>query len=156
MAKYVDEMVLTLREKYKKYNIDQDPYCFIKADSGTYGIAVWSVSSGKEVLDINKKERNKMNMLKGSVQNTTVMVQEGIPTIETIDDQPAEPLIYGINGQVVANLFRSNENRDSKKSLNTAGMKFVDLENLDDKSKVVYNMIARLAYLACAIENSEL
>ena len=166
LAKNVDLMIENLRKKYQEYGVAEDPYCYIKADNGTYGIAVWPVFSGTEVLEINKKERNKMNMLKGSVQTTQVMVQEGIKTLDRIDDKIAEPMIYLINGCVVGNLFRVNESRDEKISLNSTGASFFDLENLSEnqlklgleKNKMVpiYSLVARLAALAAAIENQKI
>ncbi|MBU6140319.1 MAG: glutamate--cysteine ligase [Proteobacteria bacterium] len=165
LAKYVDELIENLRKKYAEYGIDEDPYCYIKADNGTYGIAVWPVFSGQEVLEINKKERNKMNMLKGSVQTQKVMIQEGIKTNDKISGKIAEPMIYLINGEVVGNLFRANETRDEKISLNAAGANFFDLRNLEEKELIlglekneinqVYSLIARLAALASSIENSQ-
>jgi glutamate--cysteine ligase len=166
LAKKVDELLENLRKKYQEYGIADEPYCYVKADSGTYGIGVWPVFSGQEVLDINKKERNKMSVLKGSVQNTRVIIQEGIKTIDKIDGKIAEPMIYMINGQVVGNLFRANENRDEKISLNAAGASFFDLRNLSEnqlklgleKNRIaeVYSVIARLAALAASIENSQI
>ena len=163
LAKLVDETNEKLTAKYQEYHINDAPYCYIKADSGTYGIAVWPVSNGTEVLEINKKARNKMNMLKGSVQNEQVLVQEGIQTVDKIKNTIAEPMIYMIGGQVVGNLFRTNEARDEKISLNASGAVFHDLEQLSDdeitlgstKEKViiVYSLIARLAAVAAAIEN---
>ncbi len=165
LARYVDELIENLRKKYQEYGINDEPYCYIKADNGTYGIAVWPVFSGQEVLEINKKERNKMNMLKGAVQTQKVMIQEGIKTIDKIDGKIAEPMIYMINAEVVGNLFRVNETRDEKISLNSAGANFFDLKNLSEnqlnlgseKNKIaeVYSVIARLAALASAIENSK-
>lgn len=162
LAKTVDDLLAEIKEKYRQYNITEEPYCFIKADNGTYGIAVWSVSSGNDVLEINKKERNKMNMLKGSVQTTRVMVQEGIKTIDKIDNKIAEPMIYLMNGQVVGDLFRANPNRDEKISLNSDGMEFFDFENLEKnqlnisleklETIAIYNFIAKLAALAAAME----
>ncbi len=166
LAQKVDELIENLRKKYREYAIDDEPYCYVKADNGTYGIAVWPVFSGQEVLEINKKERNKMNMLKGSIQTQKVMIQEGIKTIDKIDGKIAEPMIYMINSQVVGNLFRVNEARDEKISLNAAGANFFDLRNLDEnqiklgleKNKItdIYSLIARLAALASSIENSQL
>lgn len=163
LAKQTDELLANLAIKYQEYGIKEEPYCYIKADNGTYGIAVWPVSSGREVLEINKKERNKMNMLKGSIQNTSVIIQEGIKTVDRISDKIAEPMIYMIGGKVVGNLFRVNESRDEKISLNTAGMSFLDLEELPEeqlnigteKNKItdIYSLIARLAALAATIEN---
>ena len=166
LAKSVDKLLEELREKYKEYGISDEPYCYIKADNGTYGIAVWPVFSSTDVLEMNKKERNKMNMLKGSVQTQRVLVQEGIKTVDRIDGKIAEPMIYMIGGEVVGNLFRVNEARDEKISLNAAGAEFFDLRNLEEnqltlgisKEKItsVYSLIARLAALASSIENSQL
>jgi len=166
LAKAVDDLIKNTAQKYQQYGIDEQPYCYVKADSGTYGIAVWSVASGEEVLHINKKERNKMNMLKGSVQNTSVMIQEGVKTIDKINFEIAEPMIYLMNAQVIGNLFRVNNSRDEKTSLNAAGASFFDLANLDenqiqlgaDKNNIVkiYALIARLAALAAAVEQQQM
>lgn len=166
LANHVEEILAELRKKYAEFGINEEPYCYIKADSGTYGIGVWPVFSGQEVLEINKKERNKMHMLKGSVQNTRVMIQEGIKTIDKIDGKIAEPMIYLINGQVVGNLFRANQERNEKISLNAAGAEFFDLQNLSqnqlqlglEKNHLApaYSLISRLAALAAAIENQQL
>ena len=165
LAQGVDELLADLAKKYQQYGIDEQPYCYVKADSGTYGIGVWPVFSAKEVAEINKKERNKMNMLKGSVQNTKVIIQEGIKTIDKINNKVAEPLIYLINAKIIGNLFRTNEARDDKSSLNSPGSNFFDLQNLLEnqvqlgleKNKIIeiYSLIARLAALASAIENSQ-
>ncbi len=166
LASNVDQMLDRLREKYRQYGIEDEPYCFIKADNGTYGIAVWPVFSGQEVLEINKKERNKMSMLKGSVQTHKVMIQEGIKTLDKIDGKIAEPMIYMVAGEVVGNLFRINELRDEKISLNAGGASFCDLRNLEksqleiglekDQIGLVYSLSARLAALASSIENQQL
>ncbi|MBM3580109.1 MAG: glutamate--cysteine ligase [Alphaproteobacteria bacterium] len=163
LAQNVDELIKNIRKKYQEYGINDEPYCYIKADNGTYGIAVWPVFSGQEVLEINKKERNKMNMLKGSIQTQKVMIQEGIRTDDKIDGKIAEPMIYLINGQVVGNLFRVNETRDEKISLNSPGANFFDLQNLTedqlqlgiakDQITETYSLVARLAALASSIEN---
>lgn len=163
LAKYVDGMIGNLEKKYQEYGIQDKPYCYVKSDNGTYGMAVWSVSSGAQVLEINKKDRNKMNMLKGSVKNTQVMIQEGIRTTDKIDNKTAEPMIYLINGKPAANLFRVNESRDEKSSLNAANASFFDLDELSEnqlelgseKNQIneVYSLIARLAALSSAIEN---
>ncbi len=166
LANYVEELILELRKKYQEYGIEEEPYCYMKADNGTYGMAVLPVFSGADVLEINKKERNKMATLKGSVQSTSILIQEGIKTVDKIHDKISEPMIYMIGGKVVGNLFRSNENRDEKISLNAMGASFFDLEILSDeqiklgseKNKItaLYSVIARLAALASSIENSNI
>ncbi len=163
LAKYVDELISKLREKYKQYNIDSEPYCYVKADNGTYGMAIMIVKSGAELLEINKKDRNKMNNIKGSVQNTGAIIQEGVPTRDLIKNMIAEPMIYLIGGDVVGNLFRVNNTRDVNISLNSAGMSFYDLNDLNDKDlqlgleksdiAKIYNVIAKLSAAAAALES---
>lgn len=162
VAKNVDNLLSKLKDKYTKYGINEEPYCYIKSDNGTYGMSIMTVKSGAEVLEINKKDRNKMNALKGSIQNHTAIIQEGIPTIDKIKDMIAEPMIYVMAGEVVGNLFRANDARDEKISLNAAGMSFYDLENLNDddlqlglsKSQIslIYSTIAKLSAIAASME----
>ncbi len=166
LAKEVDELLKKTAAKYQQYGIDEAPYCYIKADHGTYGMAVWPVMSGDEVLHINKKERNKMNMLKGAKQNTSVLIQEGVSTVDRINSEIAEPMIYLMNGQVVGNLFRVNNSRDDKTNLNSAGASFFDLSNLKEEQlqlgaakndiAKIYSLVARLAALAAAVENQQI
>ncbi|MBL6664541.1 MAG: glutamate--cysteine ligase [Rickettsiales bacterium] len=163
LQKKVDKVILELKEKYQQYGINENPYVYVKADNGTYGMAIWTVSSGQEILEINKKNRNKMNVIKGSIQNTKVMIQEGVKTIDTINNNVAEPMIYMINATIVGNLFRVNEGRNEKSSLNAPGASFFDLNDLDDqntqlgltkdRAPLIYSVVSRLAALATAIEN---
>jgi len=161
LAKNVENLLKKIAEKYLEYNIKDEPYCYIKADNGTYGMAVWSVSNPQDVIDINKKERNKMNMLKGSTQTSKVMIQEGIITADKINNNPCEPMIYMINGEVAQNLFRTNDSRDERISLNASGASFYNLENLPPKNNftnsennfiIVYELIAKMASLSSSIE----
>jgi len=166
LANYVDELIKEIAKKYQQYGIDEAPYCYMKADNGTYGMAVLPVFSGADILEINKKERNKMSTLKGSVQISSIIIQEGIRTIDTISDKIAEPMIYLIGGKIVGNLFRANENRTKETSLNAAGASFFDLTDLEESQiklgsdknniKQIYSLIARLAALAAAQENTNL
>lgn len=157
----VDKILKDLQNKYKQHSIKETPYCYVKADNGTYGMAVWSVNSPEEIISINKKERNKMNIIKGSTKNSKVIIQEGIPTTDKINDFSCEPLIYMINADVVENLFRANQNRDNKTSLNASGASFYNSYNIplinnisENKEEyfLVYRFIARLSSLASSFE----
>lgn len=161
LEKNVDNLLKKIAEKYRQYNIKEQPYCYVKADNGTYGMAVWAVYSAQDITEINKKERNKMNMLKGSTQTHKVVVQEGVITHDKINNHPCEPMIYMINGDVAQYLFRCNQQRDNHISLNASGAVFFNLDNMPqdnnifkhrDKLTDTYNLIARMASLASAIE----
>lgn len=162
LSNEVDILLNKIKKKYQEYNIKSEPYCYIKADSGTYGMAITQVFSAQEALSFNKKERNKMNMLKESKKNNVAFIQEGIPTADIILNNNAEPLIYLIDGEIIANLFRANKNRNDKNSLNAMGAEFFDLKNLTpheinigDEAKtmiLIYEFIAKLSALSAAIE----
>ena len=163
LANEVEILLAKIATKYQEYNIPDQPYCYVKSNSGTYGMAIMTVFSKQDILEINKKERNKMNVQKNSIQNTSVIIQEGIRTIDLINSQIAEPMIYMINGKVTSNLFRINDSRNNAINLNSAGASFFDLENLNDDQinlglkktdiQKIYSLISRLAALAAAVEN---
>ena len=162
LANKVELILGKTKKHYIDNKINLEPACYIKADSGTYGMAVWMVQKVEDVININKKNRNKMNITKGLVKNSQVIIQEAIPTIHKIDNKSAEPLLYMINGQVVGNLFRVNENKDNINSLNSAGANFYDILNLDSKRinqeynsnelRLVNDLIAKIAALASSKE----
>jgi glutamate--cysteine ligase len=166
LANFVDELIIKITKKYQQYGIDEKPYCYMKADNGTYGMAILPVFSGADILEINKKERNKMSMLKGSVNISSIIIQEGIRTIDTVINKIAEPMIYLIDGKIVGNLFRANENRDKEISLNAAGSSFFDITDLEENQlnlgcnkndiKIIYSLVARLAALAAAQESGNI
>ena len=158
------ELVLDiLRVKYQEYGIKSVPFVFIKADSGTYGMGVMTARSGEEVLAMNKKYRQKMDVIKEGAQNSEVLIQEGVPTIDKVDGRTAEPMIYVVNDVAVGGAFRTHEERDGYTNLNAPGMKFYPIcPGEDGKGSSVhqpaqcnfgvYGLIARLATLAAARE----
>jgi len=160
LANKTENLIAKISAKYQQYNIKDKPYCYIKADNGTYGMAVMPVFSGDDILTINKKERNKMNAIKGSHLNHQVIIQEGIITQDLITNKTAEPLIYMVNGEVVANLFRLNQRKDNYANLNSSGAEFIDSHDINSElpsiggsnAFLAYQLLAKLGSLASSIE----
>ena len=156
----VEKVIHKLQEKYKQYDIKDDPYVFIKADSGTYGMGIMTVRSGEEVYEMNKKSRNKMNVIKEGSVNTEVIIQEGVPTIDTKGEGIAEPVIYMVDGKSVGGAWRVHEGRDAYKNLNAQGMHFAPMkdemiESYADAAPAhikAQKLVAELASLAAAHE----
>ena len=71
----IRETLHKIRKKYDEYGIEQEPYVFVKADSGTFGMGIMTVKSGEEIYEINKKTRNKMTSMKEGVENTHLIIQ---------------------------------------------------------------------------------
>ncbi len=158
----VEKVLHKIRTHYARYGISHEPYVYVKSDSGTYGMGIMTVKSGDEVLEINKKIRNKMNVIKEGVQSTEVIIQEGVPTFDVIEGAPAEPMVYAVDGFAVGGAYRVNAERDTEGNLNAAGMRFVGMcdeteKNADSVSVLDCNfgalgLIASLASLAARRE----
>lgn len=165
VALNVEKVIRKTRENYVEYGIDAEPYAFIKADAGTYGMGIMTVKSGDEVLSLNKKNRNKMNVIKEGVHVSEVLVQEGVPTMDKVKNAPAEPVIYLADGHAIGGAYRVNAERDATNNLNAAGMSFVGMrDELDDaqaeKAAVseshqrALGLVGELATLAAAREEA--
>ena len=60
-----------------------EPFVIVKADAGTYGMGIMTVKDPSEVRGLNRKQRNKMAVVKEGLEVHDVIVQEGVYTFET-------------------------------------------------------------------------
>ncbi len=154
------------RAKYREYDIDREPYVVVKADAGTYGMGIMTVKSPDEAIELNRRQRNKMAVIKEGLAVDQVLVQEGVPTCEGINGATAEPVIYMLDHFVVGGFYRVHTQRGEDQNLNAPGMHFVPLAfeeacSLPDCSAqpdapvnrfYTYSVLARLAALAASLE----
>ena len=171
LVKNVGGLLEDIQRKYDEYGIDKPPFVVIKADAGTYGMAVISVTSVDEVRQLNRKQRTKMGSMKGGASVSKFLLQEGVYTFETWgeDEAVAEPVVYMIDHFVVGGFYRVHTGRAAHENLNAPGMHFEPLAFADscinpDASQApdaepnrfyAYGVIARLALLAAARELAE-
>jgi len=163
----VDAVLQLVREKYKEYGISEKPFVVVKADAGTYGMGVMTVRDASEVVGLNRKQRNKMSVVKEGLEVSEVLIQEGVHSFETVRDAVAEPVIYMIDRYVVGGFYRVHTARGVDENLNAPGMQFEPLAfetgcNLPDlrcgdpdsppNRFYAYGVVGRLAALASAIE----
>lgn len=167
LAAEVERVLALTAAKYRELGIDEQPYAIVKANAGTYGMGVMSVRSPEEVMSLNRKQRNKMAVVKEGLAVSDVIVQEGVPTFETVDDDAvAEPVVYMIDRFVVGGFYRVHTERGIDQNLNAPGMYFKPLAfetpcSMPDSSAqpdcapnrfYAYGVVARLALLAGARE----
>ncbi|MCD6035632.1 MAG: putative glutamate--cysteine ligase [Rickettsiales bacterium] len=153
VAMGVDKVLHRIQSKYNEYGITETPYVFIKSNRGTYGMGIMTARSGEEVLSMNKKIRNKMMTIKGGELNTEVIIQEGVPTIDTVNGQTAEHMLYLVAGKPADCIYRINDSRDAYGNLNASGMHFQAIADPKDSALCpVVGTIARLASAAAAWE----
>ena len=116
-----------IRRKYKEYGINEKPFAIVKADNGTYGMGIMTVRDPKDLDEINRRTRNKMSVIKEGQQVSEVIIQEGVPTYERINDAVAEPVVYMIDRYVVGGFYRVHAERGIDENLNAPGAHFVPL-----------------------------
>ena len=108
-----------VRRKYKEYGIQEKPFIIVKADAGTYGMGIMTVRDPKDLADLNRRSRNKMSVIKDGQEVTEVILQEGVPTYERVNDSVAEPVVYMIDRYVVGGFYRVNSERGNDENLNS-------------------------------------
>ena len=170
LAGKVDMMLQKMKAKYAEYGVKDDPFVIVKADAGTYGMGIMTVKDASEVRDLNRKQRNKMAVVKEGLPVSDVLVQEGVYTFEQINDAVAEPVVYMVDHFVVGGFYRVHTGRGVDENLNAPGMHFVPLAfesscTLPNPDRApddtpnrfyAYGVVARLALLAASIELEEL
>jgi glutamate--cysteine ligase len=166
LAANIDTLLYRMRAKYKEYGIESEPFVIVKADAGTYGMGIMTVKDASEVKNLNRKQRNKMAVVKEGMAVTEVIIQEGVPTFERVDEGTAEPVVYMIDRYVVGGFYRVNTARGIDENLNAPGMTFKPLAfetgcclpdaqlgpDAPPNRFYAYGVIARLAMLAASLE----
>ena len=166
LAAHVDDVLNMIRVKYAEYGVKNDPFVIVKADAGTYGMGIMTVKDASEITGLNRKQRNKMAVVKEGMEVSDVLVQEGVYTFEHIHDAVAEPVVYMVDHYVVGGFYRVHTERGVDENLNAPGMFFEplafeasctlpnpDCEPDDTPNRFyAYGVVARLALLAASLE----
>jgi glutamate--cysteine ligase len=169
LASNVSMLLEKIRAKYLEYGIKDTPYVAVKADAGTYGMGVMMVRDAAEVRDLNRRQRNKMAVVKEGLEVTDVIIQEGVHTVERVEEKAAEPVVYMIERYVIGGFYRVHGARAADENLNAPGMHFVPLAferscsvpdphaNCDAPPNrfYAYGVVARLALAAAGLELEE-
>ena len=162
-----DALLGKVRRKYKEYGIQEKPFIIVKADAGTYGMGIMTVRDPKDLQDISSRTRKKMSTVKDGQEVHEVILQEGVPTYERVNDAVAEPVVYMIDRYVVGGFYRVNAERGIDENLNAPGASFVPLAFAEHNQLpkpgakpgvsapnrfYMYGVIARLAMVAASYE----
>jgi glutamate--cysteine ligase len=162
-----DALLTKIRRKYKEYGINEKPFVIVKADNGTYGMGIMTVRDAKELDAVNRRTKNKMSVVKEGQAVTQVIIQEGVPTYERVNDAVAEPVVYMLDRYVVGGFYRVHAERGIDENLNAPGASFVPLAFAESSHLprpgekpgasapnrfYMYGVIGRLAMLAASYE----
>jgi len=164
---HAEAMLAKIRKKYKDYGISEKPFVVVKADNGTYGMGIMTVRDPKELEALNRRAKNKMAVVKEGQAVNEVIIQEGVPTHERMNEAVAEPVVYMMDRYVVGGFYRVHAERGIDENLNAPGASFVPLAFAEPASLArpgekpgasapnrfyMYGVVARLAMLAASYE----
>jgi glutamate--cysteine ligase len=160
-----------IQKKYDEFKINVKPFLVMKADAGTYGMAIMTIRNVDELRNLNRKQRTKMSVTKGGRPVNSIILQEGVYTFETwgAESAVAEPVVYLWGQRVTGGFYRVHKERGIDENLNSPGMHFEPLPfvktcnepicdgHLDkcENRFYAYGVIARLSMVAAAREMME-
>jgi glutamate--cysteine ligase len=164
---HTESLLNRIKRKYKDYGINEKPFVVVKADNGTYGMGIMTVRDVSDLDALNRKSRNKMNVIKDGQTVSDVIIQEGVLTHERINETVAEPVVYMLDRYVVGGFYRVHAERGVDENLNAPGASFVPLafeqsahlpepgakQGVSAPNRFyMYGVVARLAMLAASYE----
>lgn len=145
----ISDILDKIQKKYNQYNIEQKPFVVIKSNKGTYGMSVIMIDNPQAILTLNRKQRTSMSFGKGKQPVDSIIIQEGVPTIEQYNHFHCESVLYSLYDTVVGGFYRVHPQKNGMENLNTPGMQFTPFSPVP----YMYSVIARLAHLAATLEN---
>ena len=163
----VDALLTKIRRKHKEYGIADKPFVVLKPGDDRRLLRTVRLRDAKEfdAVLMHSAEHGALHSM--AVQVDEVLVQEGVPTFERINEAVAEPVVYMMDRYVVGGFYRVHAEAASEESLMTTGMSYVPLafESGGPLTRPVqkagasgpnrfymYGVIARLAMLASSYE----
>ncbi len=172
----VDALLAKVRRKYKEYGINEKPFVVVKADAGTDALGPITVRDAKDLGEAYARARARAATAVAGAPGdvavvtdaaTQVIIQEGVPTYERVNDAVAEPVVTMIDRYVVGGYYRVHAERGVDENLNAPGARYVPLAfagshhlpRPGDKPGAsapnrfyMYGVIGRLAMLAASYE----
>ena len=162
-----EALLAKIRRKYKEYGIGEKPFVVVKADNGSGGMGIMTVRDAKDLDELSRDTRSRMGVVQQGQPVTDVIIQEGVPTYERVNDAVAEPVVYMIDRYVVGGFYRVHAERGIDENLNAPGSGFVPLAFAESHHLprpgekpgasapnrfYMYGVIGRLAMLAASYE----
>jgi glutamate--cysteine ligase len=123
----VDALLGKIRRKYKEYGINEKPFVVVKADNSNRGMGLMSVRDSKDIDELDRRAPHQGRRLADALPAGEVIIQEGVPSYERMNDAVAEPVVYMIDRYVVGGFYRVHAERGIDESLSAPGSRFVPL-----------------------------
>ena len=122
----VEALLTKVRRKYKEYGINEKPFVVLKADDAV-GVGAMTLRDVKDLDDPVRVARCKSGLLRDGAAPSELIIQEGVPTYERINDAVAEPVVVMIDRYVVGGFYRVHAERAPDENLCSPGSQYVPL-----------------------------
>jgi glutamate--cysteine ligase len=167
LSSSVDAVLTKVRRKYKEYGIKDKPFVVLKADQAAHGNGIVTLRDAKDLDAL----RQKVQTLSGGKQDGQnvheLLIQEGVPSCERLNDAVAEPVVFMMDRYVVGGFYRVHADRVGDEDLNAPGSGFLPLA-FEQSTRLpqpgskpgasvpnrfyMYGVVGRLAMLAASYE----
>jgi len=163
----VDLVLTKVKRKYKEYGINERAFAVVKADNGDGKVGILTLRDAKELADVAERCKARQTTGEAGPPVTALIVQEGVPTYERVNEAVAEPVVAMIDRYVVGGYYRVHAERGADENLNAPGASFVPLAFAESPQLprpgtkpgvsapnrfYMYGVIGRLAMLAASYE----
>ena len=163
----MDALLTKVRRKYKEYGINEKPFVVVKADDAADGRSQFTVRDVKELDELARRAGGWIGGDSEGRCTSEIIVQEGVPTYERVNDAVAEPVVTMIDRYVVGGYYRVHAERGIDENLDAPGARFVPLAfaestHLPRRGEkpgasapnrfYMYGVIGRLAMVAASYE----
>lgn len=163
LRNHVDALLSRIRRKYKEYGIPEKAFVTLKADQGaadgSSAIALESVSE----LDAQLPRLRERLGGSGQPGPLSLVLQEGVPSYEYIEQAVAEPVVYMIDRYVIGGFYRVPvQAGDTGHAAQHVPLSFDEKNQLPEPGVkpgasapnrfYMYGVVARLAMLASSYE----
>jgi glutamate--cysteine ligase len=157
---HVETLLTKIKRKYKEYGINERPFVVVKPDAGSSGMGILTVRDPKDLHTLEAADD-------AASLTGAMIVQEGVPTYERMNDAVAEPVVYMIDRYVVGGFYRVHAERGIDENLAAPGSSYVPLAfapsgHLPRRGEkpgasapnrfYMYGVIGRLAMVAASYE----
>jgi glutamate--cysteine ligase len=119
LRSHVDALLAKIRRKYKEYGIRERPFVVVKPEAGSGGQGILMLRDAQELDALLPSARTDVPV--------GMIVQEGVPAYERMNDAVAEPVVYMIDRYVVGGFYRVHAERGVDEALNAPGSRYVPL-----------------------------
>ena len=167
LASQVDAVLAKVRRKYKEYGIKDKPFVVLKADMAGQGAGVVMLRDAKDLDVLQQKVRDLSCGADAAQSIPDILIQEGVPSCERLDEAVAEPVVIMMDRYVVGGFYHMHAQRDINANLDVPGSGFVPLA-FEQSARLpqpgskpgasvpnrfyMYGVVGRLAMLAASYE----